>query len=67
MFSCVQTEDESIHDILQFIHASVDENNVERCDEDISISEIYKSLNGISKGKTPGPDGLTSECYLYIF
>jgi hypothetical protein len=67
LFSCVQTEDESIHDILQFIHASVDENNVERCDEDISISEIYKSLNGISKGKTPGPDGLTSEFYLYFF
>jgi thiamine kinase-like enzyme len=29
LFSCVQTEDESIRDILQFIHASVDENNVE--------------------------------------
>lgn len=37
------------------------------CDEDISISEIYKSLNGMSKGKTPGPDGLTSEFYLYFF
>lgn len=67
LFSCVQTEDESIHVILQLIHASVDENNVEMCDEDISISEIYKSLNGMSKGKTPGPDGLTSEFYLYFF
>jgi hypothetical protein len=35
LFSCIQTEDESIHYILQFIHASVDENNVEICDEDI--------------------------------
>ena len=35
LFSCIQTEDESIHYILQFIHASVDENNVEMCDEDI--------------------------------
>ena len=38
-----------------------------KCDEDISISAIYKSLNGMSKGKTPGPDGLTSEFYLYFF
>jgi hypothetical protein len=38
-----------------------------KCDEDISISAIYKSLNGMSKGKTPGPDCLTSEFYLYFF
>ena len=38
-----------------------------KCDEDISISAIYKSLNGMSKGKTLGPDGLTSEFYLYFF
>ena len=36
------------------------------CDEDITVDEIYKSLIGMSKSKTSGPNVITAEFYLYF-
>ena len=39
--------------MLEYINITVDENDVKMCDQDITVEEIYKSINGMSKGKTP--------------
>ena len=67
LFSCVQSDEYAIQKMLEFIHVTIDENEVDMCDQEITVDEIYKSLSGMSKGKTPGPDGLTVEFYMYFF
>ena len=67
LFSCVQSDTTSINDMLNFINVTVDENDIEFCDQDITVDEIHQSLKGMSKNKTPGSDGLTAEFYLYFF
>jgi hypothetical protein len=63
LFSCVETNNFAINDILECVNVAVDDDDVEMCDEDITVDEIYKSLSVMSKSKTPGPDGVTAEFY----
>ena len=67
LFSCVETNNIAMNNILECVNVAVDDDDdVEMCDEDITVDEICKSLSGMSKSKTPGPDGITAEFYLYF-
>ena len=39
------------------------EEDIESCEEKLSMLEIITALNGFAAGKTPGPDGLPKEFY----
>lgn len=67
LFSCVNVNHASIVEILNSVNVKVDDDDVEMCDQEISMCEIEKSLKGMKKGKTPGPDGITAEFYLCFF
>lgn len=67
LFSCVETNCVAIDEMLNCIDISVDNCDAQSCDAQICVDEIEKSLKGMKKGKTPGPDGLTVEFYCYFF
>lgn len=67
LFSCVSIDMHSVDELLNNVNVKIDDEDVEMCDDEISIEEIEKSLKGMKKGKTPGPDGITAEFYLYFF
>ncbi|CAC5393348.1 unnamed protein product [Mytilus coruscus] len=54
------------YDNLKYRFKRFAQNNIsdyEMCESDITFDEICRSVNGMKKGKTPGPDGLTCEFY----
>ncbi|CAC5415426.1 unnamed protein product [Mytilus coruscus] len=56
-----------VDELLNNVNVKIDDEDVEMCDDEINIEEIEKSLKGMKKGKTPGPDGITAEFYLFFF
>ncbi|CAG2241721.1 unnamed protein product [Mytilus edulis] len=56
LFSCVSIDMHSVDELLNNVNVKIDDEDVEMCDDEISIEEIEKSLKGMKKGKTPGPD-----------
>ncbi|CAC5382434.1 unnamed protein product [Mytilus coruscus] len=67
LFSCVSIDMHSVDELLNNVNVKIDDEDVEMCDNEINIEEIEKSLKGMKKGKTPGPDGITAEFYLFFF
>ncbi|CAC5423453.1 unnamed protein product [Mytilus coruscus] len=67
LFSCVSIDMHSVDELLNNVNVKIDDEDVEMCDDEINIEEIEKSLKGMKKGKTPGPDGITAEFYLFFF
>ncbi|CAC5391801.1 unnamed protein product [Mytilus coruscus] len=57
LFSCVSIDMHSVDKLLNNVNVKIDDEDVEMCDNEINIEEIEKSLKGMKKGKTPGPDG----------
>ncbi|CAC5395157.1 unnamed protein product [Mytilus coruscus] len=57
LFSCVSIDMHSVDELLNNVNVKIDDEDVEMCDNEINIEEIEKSLKGMKKGKTPGPDG----------
>ena len=66
LFSCVEIDKKSVIELLNSVNVTLDEGDIEMCEEDISIEEIIKSVHGMKNGKTPGPDGITVEFYSYF-
>ena len=67
LFSCVQIEMTAVDELLSNINIQIDDDDLQMCDDVITLEEIEKSVNGMKKNKTPGPDGITLEFYLYFF
>ncbi|CAC5404448.1 unnamed protein product [Mytilus coruscus] len=63
LYSCVKTNNDNKNKMLNFLSSTIDISDYETCESDITFDEIYRSVNGMKKGKTPGPDGLNCECY----
>lgn len=67
LYSCVDTETESIDTYLQCIETTLEDNDRLFCDENISKEDIHSALFKMKKQKTPGPDGLTVEFYIQFW
>ncbi|CAC5415423.1 unnamed protein product [Mytilus coruscus] len=61
LFSCVSIDMHSVDELLNNVNVKIDDGDVEMFDDEINIKEIEKSLKGMKKGKTPGPDGDQSD------
>ncbi len=53
--------------LLSNVSRSLSESESESCDGDLSLFEITNAVKGMSKNKSPGPDGLTVEFYCYFW
>lgn len=64
LYSCVETDTDSIDAYLQCIENKVEANDKLLCDKAINNEEIRSALFKMKKQKTPGPDGLTVEFFI---
>ena len=67
LYSCTKNEESKMKEIGKFITSKVSDEDKDFCDNQITLEEIFKSLNGMSKNKSPGSDGLTVSFYLKFF
>lgn len=67
MYSCVKTDTRDIDHFLKDIPVKVTPRQQADCDKNITRDEIFEALSGMSKNKTPGSDGLTTEFYLHFW
>lgn len=45
---------------------SLDPEEVERCDADISLQEVCDGIHGLRRGKSPGADGISAEFFQFF-
>ncbi|CAG2235175.1 unnamed protein product [Mytilus edulis] len=67
LYSCVEIETDKLCDFLQHVDKKVDDDDKEICDSDITFNEIAEALSSMSKNKSPGSDGLTTEFYCTFY
>jgi hypothetical protein len=48
---------------LKFVDVSVSDEDVAMCESNITNDEVKCALRSMSRGKSPGPDGLTVGIY----
>lgn len=64
MLYTAETLDKDSQDkIIDSIDIDLNENDMEFCDDDMTLAELTTSLRQMKSGKSPGSDGLTSEFY----
>ncbi|CAC5416381.1 unnamed protein product [Mytilus coruscus] len=66
LYTCVDTDDIKMNELLDCVDVKIDENGHQLCESDISFDEIIKALSQMSKNKSPGSDGLTVEFYCHF-
>lgn len=67
LYSCVETENDKMEELLDSVDVIIDDNDCELCNSDISHEEIINAINQMSKNKSPGSDGLTVEFYCQFY
>ena len=67
LFSCTSIHEEKMFEISNFISKKVSDDQKQFLDSDITRDEIFKSLNEMSKNKSPGGDGITVSFYCKFF
>ncbi|CAC5361067.1 unnamed protein product [Mytilus coruscus] len=67
LYTCVDTDDIKMNELLDCVDVKIDENGHQLCESDISFDEIIKALSQMSKNKSPGSDGLTVEFYCHFY
>ncbi|CAC5416070.1 unnamed protein product [Mytilus coruscus] len=67
LYSCVEIETDKLCDFLQHVDKKVNDDDKEICDSDITFNEIAEALSSMSKNKSPGSDGLTTEFYCTFY
>ena len=63
LYSSEQTDINFQNEFLSQIDISLDETEKDLCEGKLDLPEITTAMRGLSKGKTPGPDGLPQEFY----
>ncbi|CAC5423425.1 unnamed protein product [Mytilus coruscus] len=63
LYSCTNIDESKMKEISNFLTNKVSEDDVNFCDSDIKLEEIFKSLHEMNKNKSPGSDGLTVSFY----
>lgn len=67
LYSCIDIENEEIDSFLAGVSGQITQEEKLICDRDIEYNEIYEALNSMTRNKSPGSDGLTSEFYLAMW
>ncbi|CAC5379786.1 unnamed protein product [Mytilus coruscus] len=67
LFSCTNIDEMKMNELLSFISKTISENHQNYLDSEITPEEIFKSLNGMNRNKSPGGDGITVSFYLKFF
>jgi hypothetical protein len=67
LYSSVQIENDKIDEFLEHVNKKIDEDDKNMCDSDITSDEIIEALTAMSKNKSPGSDGLTTEFYCTFY
>ncbi|CAG2207261.1 unnamed protein product [Mytilus edulis] len=67
LYSCTNIDESKMKEISNFLTNKVSEDDVNFCDSDITLEEIFKSLHEMNKNKSPGSDGLTVSFYCKFF
>ncbi|VDI14024.1 Hypothetical predicted protein, partial [Mytilus galloprovincialis] len=57
LYSCTNIDESKMKEISNFLTNKVSEDDVNFCDSDITLEEIFKSLHEMNKNKSPGSDG----------
>ena len=70
-YSELYTKDEidsdSVKEVLSHIKTRVDLGNKQVCDQILTKEELTSSIKGLSRGKSPGNDGITVEFYSFFW
>jgi hypothetical protein len=67
LYSCVDVNVDKMEDFLQSVNNEIDDDDKIMCDTEISYDEIIEALVNMSKNKSPGSDGLTTEFYCKFY
>lgn len=67
LYSCVEVDVDKMNELLDYNDKTVDDHDVEICDDIVNEDEIRKALWEMSANKSPGSDGLTVEFYRHFF
>ena len=67
LYSCVEIDNDKMDQFLESVDTVIDNEDKEMCDNDITYDEIARALTSMSKNKSPGTDGLTTEFYCKFY
>ena len=67
LYSCVEIDQNKMHELLDFNDKKVDEDDIEICDGEVCEEEIRKAIWEMANNKSPGSDGLTVEFYRHFY
>ncbi|CAG2243758.1 unnamed protein product [Mytilus edulis] len=67
LYSSVKTDDEVMKEFLKNVNTKINQEDVDLCDNDITVKEIEFALQKMARNKSPGSDGLTVEFYCTFF
>ena len=67
LYSCVQIDNDAMVDLLNHVPLCISDEDRDMCDSNITVEEISFALRKMSKNKSPGSDGLTTEFYCKFF
>ncbi|CAC5423430.1 unnamed protein product [Mytilus coruscus] len=67
LYSSTVINKDKAKEILEYISEKVSDEDSENLETDLTLHEIKSSLFGMSKNKSPGPDGLTVEFFCNFF
>lgn len=67
LYSCVDVDKKCMNDFIDAVDITIDDGSKELCDAEITFDEIAGALKSMSKNKSPGSDGLTTEFYCKFY
>ncbi|CAC5399230.1 unnamed protein product [Mytilus coruscus] len=67
LYSCVKVDNVKVDEFISSVDVKINQNEKEMCDAEISYDEITEALMAMSKIKSPGTDGFTTEFYCKFY
>ena len=67
LFTATDIDLDCQHSLLQSMPSRLSDSERVSCEGAVSLPELIASVNSLSAGKTPGPDGLTLEFFVYFW
>ena len=67
LYSEDEIDKESVDEVLSHLTARLSGDNKDFCDQPLTKEELTSALKGLSRGKSPGNDGLSVEFYYHFW